>query len=136
MTDADGNFTINLAGKYAINNSLSKNRVKCIYSIKQRIIDKATKENCIPFMANIANLFQCNINQKSPNIIGFFAQANNKHYLVKSYFDNYPLMTSKYLDYLCFLEGLNYLGKSLTNEEISEVQTIKNAMNNKRIYYN
>jgi hypothetical protein len=33
----------------------------------------------------------------------FLAQADSKHHLTKSYLDKYPLMTSKRLDYLCFL---------------------------------
>ena len=41
-------------------------------------------------------------------------------------------MTSKHLNYLAFLKGLNYLGKRLTNEEILEIRTIKGSMNNKR----
>ena len=45
-------------------------------------------------------------------------------------------MTSKRLNYLCFIQGLNYLGKRLTNKEIEEIRKIKNSMNNKRTYYN
>jgi hypothetical protein len=45
-------------------------------------------------------------------------------------------MSSKHLNYLSFLEGLNYLGKNLTNKEIIEIQAIKNSMNNKRTYFN
>lgn len=55
----------------------------------------------------------------------FLAQADSKYNLTKSYFDKYPLMTSKYLNYLCFLQGLNYLGKRLTDEEIIDVEKIK-----------
>lgn len=138
ITDADGNFTISLEGKYGIDNysSIIRSRVKCIYSIRQRIIDKDTEKSCIPFMTEIANLFQCNINYKSYNILTFLAQSNTNHHLIKSYFDKYPLMTSKYLDYLSFLEGLNYLGKHLTIKEIFEIQVLKNNMNDKRTYYN
>ena len=45
-------------------------------------------------------------------------------------------MSNKDLDYLCFIEGLNYLGRHLTNQEILEIQAIKNSMNNKRTYFN
>ena len=45
-------------------------------------------------------------------------------------------MTSKRLDYLCFLQGLNYLGKRLTNQEIIEIKNIKNSMNRNRTLYN
>ena len=66
----------------------------------------------------------------------FLVQADSKHYLTKSYFSKYPLMTSKYLDYLCFLQGLQYLGRRLRTEEIIEIKSIKNSMNSKRIYFN
>jgi hypothetical protein len=127
---------IDLQGKYGLYSSLTRNRVQCTFSITQRHIDKSTQESCVPFMLEIANIFQCNINYKPNNKIGFFVKANSKHYLVKSYFNNYPLLTSKYLDYLCFLQGLDYLGKELTYKEILAIQNIKNNMNNKRYIFN
>jgi len=136
MTDADGNFLISLEGVYGLNNSMSRGRVKCIFSIKQRVIDIPTRLSCITFMTEIANLFQCNIKYQYSNEMRFLVQADNRHHITKNYFDKYPLMTSKYLDYLSYLHGLNYLGKRLTNEEIKEIQAIKNSMNNKRTYYN
>jgi hypothetical protein len=87
-------------------------------------------------MSKIANLFQCNINYTSINEITFIAQADGKHHLTKSYFDKFPLMTSKHLDYLCFVQALNYLGKRLTNQEIIDIQAIKITMNNNRTYFN
>lgn len=136
FTDADGNFHINLEGEYGLNGSLSKARVKCMFSIVQRVIDKSTGDSCVSFMTDIADLFKCKINYKGVNGITFYATTNSKHYLTKSYFDKYPLMTSKYLDYLCFLQGQNYLAKRLTDEEIITIQAIKNSMNNKRTYFN
>jgi LAGLIDADG endonuclease len=70
------------------------------------------------------------------NEIVFVVQANNKHHLVKSYFEKFPLMSSKYLDYLCFLQSLEFLGKRLTDKKILDIQNIKNSMNSKRTYYN
>ena len=136
MTDADGHFHIGLEGVYGLTNSLVKGRVKCSFSINQKVIDKATGLSCLPFMTEIANLFECKINYVGENLMVFHASANSKHYLTKLYFDKYPLMTSKRHNYLCFLEGLNYLGKHLTDKEILEIQDIKNSMNNKRSYYN
>lgn len=136
MVDSDGHFQITLEGSYGMNKYKARNRVKCAFSIKQRLIDKLTGDSCLPFMKEIADFFQCKINYKSDNAISFVAQANSKHYLTKLYFDKYPLMTSKHLNYLCFLQGLDYLGKHLNSKEILEIQDIKNSMNNKRTYYN
>jgi len=136
MTDADGNFLISLEGVYGLNNSRTRGRVKCIFSIKQRVVDKPTNLSCIVFMTEIADLFKCNINYKYDNEMTFCAGADSKHYITKNYFDEYPLMTSKRHNYLCFLHGLDYLGKRLTNKEIEEIQKIKNSMNNKRTLFN
>jgi len=137
FTDADGHFQISLEGVYGLNKTISRGRVKCTFSIKQRVIDKPTGDSCVSFMSKIAELFQCKIiKYKFKNEMTFLAQANSKHYLTKSYFDNYPLMTSKRLDYLCFLQGLNYLGKRLTDQEIIEIQKIKGSMNRNRTYFN
>lgn len=95
-----------------------------------------TGDFCVSFMSKIADFFQCKIKYESENEITFFAQENSKHYLIKFYFDKYPLMTSKRLDYLCFLQALDYLGKRLTNQEIINIQKIKNYMYNNRIYFN
>jgi len=136
MTDADGNFHISLEGNYGLKKSNIRGRVKCTFCIKQRMMDKPLGLSCLPFMTEIANMFQCKINYKGENGITFLVQADNKHYLTKSYFDKYPLMSSKHLNYLSFLQGLNYIGKRLTDKEIVEIQNIKNSMNNKRTYFN
>ncbi len=134
MTDSDGCFYI--SGVYGLTNSTHKGRVICSFILKQRMVDKAVNLSCVPFMREITNLFECKINYKGTNEIVFVAQANSKHYLVRSYFDKFPLMSSKYLNYICYVKALNYLGKRLTNKEIIEIQSLKNSMNNKRTYYN
>ncbi len=136
MTDSDGNFHISLTGNYGLNSLMTRKRTICSFSITQRVVDKTTGLTCVPFMTEIADLFKCKINYKAGNAMVFVAQANNKHYLTKKYFDKYPLMTSKHLDYMCFLEGQKYLGKRLTDKEIIAVRAIKNSMNNKRTYFN
>jgi hypothetical protein len=136
MADSDGNFHIALCGIYGSNNSVDKGRVICSFTLKQRMIDIPTNLSCIPFMTELADLFECKVNYKEKNEIVFVVQANSKHYLVKSYFDKFPLMSSKYLNYLCYLKGQSYLGRNLTNEEIIEIQGLKNSMNNKRTYFN
>jgi hypothetical protein len=115
---------------------MTRGRIKCSFSIKQRLIDKTSGDSCLPFMTEIANLFQCRINYKAENAITFVAGTDNKHYITKEYFNKYPLMTSKHLDYLCFLQGLEYLGKRLTNKEILDIRDIKTRMNNNRTCFN
>jgi hypothetical protein len=118
MTDSYSNFHISLSGAYGLINSAKKGRVICSYILKQIMIDKSSNLSCIPFMTEIANLFECNINYKGTNEIVSVVQANNKHHLVKSFFEKFPLMSSKYLDYLCFLDSLEFLSRRLTDKEI------------------
>jgi len=96
-------------------------------------------------MTKLAEFFQVNLNYKTEysstfkepaKKIVFYAQSDRKHYIMVSYLTKFPLMTSKYLDYLAFFKGLNYLGKRLTGEEIIEVRSIKKSMNNERTEYN
>lgn len=37
---------------------------------------------------------------------------------------------------MCFLQGLTYLSKPLTNHEIFNIQKLKLSMNNNRTYFN
>lgn len=96
-------------------------------------------------MTELAKFFQVNLNHKlnkNPlfsepvRVIVFFAQSDRKHYIITTYLTKFPLMSSKYLNYLSFFKGLPYLGKRLTREEILEIRTIKNSMNNSRTKYN
>ncbi len=72
-------------------------------------------------MTKIANFFKDKdkIHYKSANQITFLAQPDSKYNLITSYFDKYPLMTTKRLDYLSFVKKLNYLAKRLTKQEIN-----------------
>jgi hypothetical protein len=86
-------------------------------------------------MTEIANFLACRVYNKMDDTLVCISNVNNKYYLIKSYFEKYPLMSSKYLDYLSYLEALNYLGKDLTDEEIKEIHYIIDSMNKQRTYY-
>jgi hypothetical protein len=96
-------------------------------------------------MTELAQFFKVNLNHKVANsplfkepakTIVFFGQSDKKHYMITSYLTKFPLMSSKYLNYLSFFKVLNYLGKRLTEQEILEIRAIKNSMNNSRTEYN
>ena len=61
-------------------------------------------------------------------------KTDSKDYLTKSYFDNYPLITSKYIDYLCFLK--DYIIWENVYQEIVNVQKVKNTINKNKSYFN
>lgn len=137
FTDADGNFYIALRGRYSTNpNNKYSSEVRCYFNITQRIIDKLTKINCTYFMTEIAEFFTCKLYVTNYNIINITVSNIDKLNLINIYFEKYPLFTSKYLNYLSYLQGLNYVKQDLSYNEIIEIQSIKNNMNKKRIYFN
>lgn len=145
FTDADGHFSIKLSGSYRSIDSIERGRVQCVFSINQNEIYKKTNESCVPFMTSIANYFNCNLNYKkatsdlfkeSAKLVVFYVQSNKKHSTVIDYFNKYPLMSSKHLNYLCYVKALDYLGKHLNRKEILEIQQLKCSMNLKRTDFN
>jgi hypothetical protein len=87
-------------------------------------------------MTNIANHFNSKLYYNKGNSVYFSANTEKNNPAVEYYFSKYPLMTSKYLNYLCYKEGLSYKGRRLNQEEISKIRLLKGSMNSKRIYYN
>ena len=148
LIDTDGSFSIKLTGNYGSDGSETRGRVQCVFSLNQSRLNRITGESNLPFMTDISEFFQVNLNTKiikasgpefnksSYEALVFVAQSDRKHYIITNYLTKFPLMTSNHLNYLGFFKGLSYLGKRLTNEEIMEVRNIKNGMNNQRIEFN
>nr|QJQ35272.1 LAGLIDADG endonuclease [Fusarium lactis] len=137
--DADGGFYIGLRGRYSIKNRDLNipGEVRCRFHLTQRITDKLTNESCIPFMTEIANYFTCKLYVSNQhNIANMMVSNINVLKIINSYLNKYPLMTSKYLNYLCYLEGINYTKKYLSDDEIDKIQYLKSSMNTTRSYYN
>jgi hypothetical protein len=61
------------------------------------------------------------------------AHNSKSHGIVRSYFDTFPLYSSKYLAYKdwCRVQDLRE-GKNLTKEDIVEIESIKAQFNSKR----
>jgi LAGLIDADG endonuclease len=143
--DTDGHFSIKLSGNYVSDELTTRGRVQCVFSLNQAEINRVLGESNVYFMTELAKFFQVNLNHKINNssdfkepakTIVFFAQSDRKHYIITNYLTKFPLMSSKYLNYLSFVKGLNYLGKRLTTEEILEIRTIKSSLNNNRTDFN
>lgn len=96
-------------------------------------------------MTKIATFFNCNLYHKISTsdafkepvkMVVFYVQSDKSPTLVTNYFNKYPLMSSKGLKYLCYVQACNFLGKRLTEEEILEARSIKGSMNRKRTDFN
>ena len=139
--DTDGHFSIKLTGIYGSDELETRGRVQCVFSINQSELNRVTGESNVPFMTELAKLFQVNLLHKIEKAsisrgpaksISFFAQSDAKHYIIVAYLSRFPLMSSKHLNFLSFLKGLSYLGRQLSRQEILELRTIKSQMNKKR----
>jgi hypothetical protein len=106
--DTDGHFSIKLTGGYGSDETVTRGRVQCVFSLNQIELNRVTKESNVPFMTLLANFFQVNLNYKVENTplfkepdkkVVFFAQSDRKHYIITSYLAKFPLMSSKYLNY-------------------------------------
>ena len=106
--DTDGHFSIKLTGEYGSDETVTRGRVQCVFSLNQIELNRVTKESNVPFMTLLANFFQVNLNYKVENSplfkepdkkVVFFAQSDRKHYIITSYLAKFPLMSSKYLNY-------------------------------------
>lgn len=143
--DADGHFSLKLTGRYKPDSFERKNtvrgRVQCAFSINQSELNRISTESNVPFMTQLAKFFPANLlykvakNVKFKNpakLVVFYAQADKNHFHIISYLNKYPLMSSKHLNFLCFIKGIEYLGKQLTVEEINAIRLLKQSMNSKR----
>jgi len=129
--------------KYSFKNKkdvqgIKHGEVRCCFNISQRIIDKLTNE-CASYVDTNSrpDLFSCKLYIiDGHNIMIISVSSIHKLELTSNYFNKYLLMTSKYWNYLCYLQGFNYIKKRLSDHEINEIQIIKNSMNTKITYYN
>ena len=64
--DTDGNFSITLSGSYTSDDTETRGRVRCIFSLNQRApsLNRVTGESNVPFMTKIADFFQVKLYHK------------------------------------------------------------------------
>lgn len=100
FVDADGGFYIRTT---LVKNSNKKERISARFTIDQRMVG-FEGESYGPILNLIANSFNCKLN-KVVKSQGTYYQlvANDLNALnsIKEYLENYPLLTSKHLDYIC-----------------------------------
>ena len=113
--------------------------------MNQSEVKRISRESNVTFRYQLAEFFQVNLLYKTANsvsfknparLIVFYAQADKNHYLIISYLNKFPLISSKHLNYLCFVKAIQYLGKRLTDPEIKEIRLLKQSMHKKRTEFN
>ena len=148
FADGDGNFSITLTNRKKRGEITSK-RVQAFFrlEIRQTYHRDASVEqggtSYFTILSKIAtylgvNLYSRAREQNGKVFYSFTVMSHSaaSHAKVISYFDRFPLYSSKYLayKYWCFVVEQTRLraGKALTQKEISEVEMIKAQFNSKR----
>ena len=137
FADADGCFYIRAS-------NIKTKKEECQFYLEQAEKDK-NNNSFYPIMNEIALFFNLKVKLlnrpgkgKSLRIRTNSIATNN---LVKSYFDKYPLFSSKYLNYIDWCEALklikekNYLSES-KGLRLYKLQSLKKNMNNNRTQFN
>ena len=145
FTDADGNFSITVYDRKK-NGKVVRTNVQTFFRIevKQNYPKDVTADqggsSYFIILTKIAAFFTVNLYTRTRYIddkvyYAFLAIAHNSksHEIVRKYFDNYPLYSSKYLAYKdwCLVQDL-HIGKSLSNNDLIKIKDIKAQFNNKR----
>jgi len=122
ITDSEGNFSINY-------NSKSK-KVSASFKVTQ-------KDHSLVILTDLKDFFSCgNINIDNSKFNAYKFTVNKISDLINiiiPHFDKYPLVGSKYLDFIDFKKIVLLLSEG-NLDDLEEILLIKNKMNKKRSY--
>jgi hypothetical protein len=100
FVDADGSFYVRLTYK----TEKSKRRIACRFSLEQRMIDPNSKLSYRYLFESISKFLMTNLNIRIQSVskrqyYNISASSLKSLPILLNYFSNYPLFSSKYLDY-------------------------------------
>lgn len=131
--DADGSFYLRSTekGKYPY-------KIECKFEFEQSKNNLNTNLDLLTTLANLqlTSIKITKINTKNPKYrIRTTSLAGNK--ILINYLDNYPLFSSKYLDYLNWKEGVILIEKKehKLNEGKDKIKLLKLSINEKRTHF-
>jgi hypothetical protein len=138
--DADGSFSIQHTKRES---GSKKRKISCRLRIEQRMLDPSTKESYFSVLTDISKFLCCNLLTRKQLSTGnkyYTLTASSKKFLfiIISYFDCFPLYSSKFLDYSDWTQASKLIIKDLhlSNEAIAKIDLLKNGMNRKRSLFN
>jgi LAGLIDADG endonuclease len=145
FSDANANFSINIHKRKNKNST----RVQLYYrlEIKQtyhKLDSDGNKVSFFPLMSKLAAFLGVNVYSRSrilkdKEYYSFTVISHNKNSLlkIKNYFNQFPLISSKYLDYKDFIYILELQNKNkLTTAYLDEAIKIRKDFNSTRTTYN
>lgn len=121
ISDAESNFHINI----------QNNKVNIAFKVTQ-------KSHSIDILHSLQEFFQCGsiqIDNRRDSTIKFqVSKQEDLKIKVFPHFVQYPLQTSKHLDFASSMEALDIVieKKHFTKNGMQQIQSIKNNINNKR----
>ena len=134
--DSDGSFSVQYT---KLENNAKKRKISCRLRIEQRMLDAITNESYLKVLTDVSNFLNCSLltrKQKSTGNEYYTLTASSKISLkiIVNYLEEYPLFSSKYLDYNDWKEivFLIFENKHYTEEGINKTESVKNSMNRKR----
>jgi hypothetical protein len=140
FVDSDGSFSVQYT---KTENGAKKRKISCRLRIEQRMLDPITNESYYDILYQICLFLNCNLctkTHKSTKNTYYTLAASSKVSLaiLINYFNNYPLFSSKYLDYKDWEQVANLLinNQHLTADGINTVELVRSRMNTKRIEFN
>ena len=143
FTDSDGNFSINITKR----SKQKLMRVQLFYRLEIRQTYHRLNNEEVSFftiMSKIGTFLGSNVLSRS-RIVGdkqyfsFIVTATSKNSLEKTryYFNKFPLLSSKYLDYLCWCKVIELqLANPITTSYLDSALQIRKDFNSTRTTYN
>ena len=140
FVDADGSFSVQHT---KTENGAKKRKISCRLRIEQRMLEPVTGNSYFSVLSVIAVFLNCKLlvrKQKSTGNEYYNLTASSiiSIKIVLDYFSNFPLFSSKYLDYkdwekiaLSMLDNKHY-----TNEGINLTDLVRDGMNTQRTRFN
>lgn len=150
FTDADGNFSITLSdrkknGKVLRTSLQTFFRIEVKQNSQREVTEKQEGNNYFNILTKISAFFTVNLYTRTRNVgdkvyYSYIVVAHNSrsHQIVRSYFDRFPLYSSKYLAYKDWCEAVNFKNmnkNSLDPKELDSIKIIQQRFKN-RVSYN
>jgi len=138
--DADGSFSIQHT---KIDNNAKKRKISCRLRLEQRMYEPVSKNSYFEVLTEIAKFLNCNLKTRKQITTGneyynIVASSRKSLSIILDYFNFFPLYSSKYLDYKDWEKAATLIleNNHYTEQGIFRIDSLKNSMNLKRIYFN
>nr|YP_009739429.1 LAGLIDADG homing endonuclease [Tricholoma saponaceum]QIC20272.1 LAGLIDADG homing endonuclease [Tricholoma saponaceum] len=139
--DADGSFSIRYTKLVKeINNK--KRHISCRLRIEQRMYDPISGDSYFDLFKKMTDFLCCNLKTRKQLSTGneyytITASSRKSLSIILNYCEDFPLYSSKYLDYQDWKKACNLILNNLhyTDQGILEIESLKGNMNLKRIKF-